>query len=71
MASDLITIERRELMQLAQMVHQAYHDGKKDIGGTWRTCPMSICKYIQSILGTPTRPGPVQAPVLAGGQLQD
>lgn len=43
-----ITIERRELMQIAQQIHQGYHQEHR---GTWRECPMAVCARIRSVLG--------------------
>lgn len=49
---DTVTIERWELMQIAQMVHQACH---AHIGGNWRECPVGVCDRIRSLLGLPDR----------------
>lgn len=52
---DLITIERRELHLIAQMVHQAYHSRLFPEGATatWRECSVGVCGRIRSILDEP------------------
>lgn len=42
-----IDVLEREIKQMAQMVHQAYH---QDIGGVWQDCPRGVCQRARSVL---------------------
>ena len=42
-----VEVLEREMRQIAQQVHQAYHT---DIDGTWETCPRGVCQRARSVL---------------------
>jgi len=53
-----IEILRRELQQVINIVHQAYHGGRApdDLSdANWETCPMAVCRRVQQVL-SPKRP---------------
>lgn len=45
----IVRVPVRELNQIAQMAHQAYHTGDGDTK-SWRACDKGICQRVRSLL---------------------